>query len=249
MAKTLVAYDYSGSTRNQKFYHETVQMILKQYEPYDVVLWSHCLTISSQKELEMINKNKAGCGGTEPIVVAEYLDKIQYTGHVVLITDGDISEYSVNRLDEFMKNHILKVSHIDCYLIYTGWKLNATVIAPFLSRFSHSVTLFNDENTPPVLLAKGGTTFKEFINKLQSIKTIEDFEQQYDELFSETISKLLGKANDLSIKGVIADTLAESKENDPFHRRKLYGWKHCGLDNFCSRQFGVLQRRSRCLFQ
>ena len=199
MSRTLVAYDYSGSTEENEFYHSTVQTILKQYEPYDVVLWDNKLKVSSQSELQRINRFKEGNGGTVPLVVAKHLHETGFDGKVVLITDGQIFPRYVQELEQYLQTHPLKVSHIDCYLIYTGEKLDATVIAPFLSRINHIVFLYDENATEPRLLAQG-KTIEKFIAQLESIKTIEDFESQYDNLFTETISKVIGKEHDTFIR-------------------------------------------------
>ena len=203
MEKTLVAYDFSGSTEENEFYHSTVQTILKEYEPYEVVLWDNKLQMSSPQELKRINRWKEGRGGTVPLVVAQHLYDTGFDGRVVLITDGQIFERYVKQLDEYLESHPLKITRIECFLIYTCEKLDATVIAPFLSRYNHIVYLYDDGAVEPRLLVQGGKSFQEFVEQLQSIKTIEEFEAQYDTLFSETISKVLGKTNDTAIKDEI----------------------------------------------
>jgi len=198
----LVAYDYSGSTEGSDFYHDTVQKILKCYDTYDVVLWDHNYTVSSKEGLARINRQRDGRGGTQPINVAQYCFRKEYTGDVILITDGQILERDVKNLDDYLEKHGLGISHIDCYLIQTcsSDKLDATVIAPFIRRYTNAVYLFNKGDNEPTTLATGGKPMEEFIEELRAIKTIATFEQKFDELFSEVVSKLLGMPSDLRVK-------------------------------------------------
>ena len=194
----LVAYDHSGSTAGSRFYHSTVQYnILSQLDTYDVLLWDHSSKKSSPKELEMINQNLKGSGGTSPIEVAKYCYENKITGHLILITDGQIPDYEVRDLDQYLINHPLLLSDLDCYLISSDnySKLDATVIAPFLARFPHKVTLFK-EGEANVVLTSNNSSYEEFIELLRSINTIEEFTSKYDDLFSGVISKMLGKVKD-----------------------------------------------------
>ena len=156
MSKTLVAYDYSGSTEGNDFYHTTVQTILQQYTNYDVILWSNKLKVSSAEELKRINQWREGDGGTQPIVIAKHLSEIDFHGDLVLITDGQIFERYVREVEQFMNDHEIGIRNIDCYLIQTcGDKLDATVIAPFL-RFSHIVYFYDEGQSEPRILVQGG---------------------------------------------------------------------------------------------
>jgi hypothetical protein len=201
----LVAYDYSGSTEAVDFYHITVQRILTQYEPYDVVIWNNNLKESSPRELARINRTRDGDGGTRPILVAEHCFNKQIRGHLILITDGEILPRHVEALDEYLSTHPLQLTHIDCYLIQTAEndKLDATVIAPFLRGFPHIVYVFALNAQDPVILANGGSSNEEFLEELGSISTVADFQAKFDRLFSEIVSKMLGKSQDLAMRDAI----------------------------------------------
>ncbi|KAH0788886.1 hypothetical protein GPJ56_007181 [Histomonas meleagridis] len=203
MSLPLVAYDYSGSTCGCTFYHDTVQSLLKKYPNYDVIYWSHVLKVASKEELAKTNKERRGSGCTEPILVAKYCVEKEFTGDLILITDGQIPESSVRDLDNYIKEHDFHVNHVDCYLIQTcSDKMDATVIAPFLRGNLYDVYLYPKGETESSHIISGGKTSQEFIEQIRSIKTIEEFEKSFEELFSLTITSALGKS-DLSIKDEI----------------------------------------------
>jgi hypothetical protein len=194
----LVAYDYSGSTSGSAFYHDTVQQILGQYEPYDVILWDSRVEVSNANALRQINHNRCGRGGTEPKVVAKYCVKQQTRGQLILITDGQILPRDVEQLDAFLNGHSMVISTLDCYLIqsHEHYRLDATVIAPFLRRFPHRVFLCESKTAETVVIASGGGTLDELLEEIRSIGTISEFQNQFDHLFNEILTKMLGIAND-----------------------------------------------------
>jgi len=200
----LVAYDYSGSTGGSRFYHTTVQTVLSNISDYKVVLWDHSIKESTPAELKRINDSLRGNGGTSPIQVAQYCYTKHITGQLILITDGQIPDYEVKNLDAYLAQHPLSLTNLDCYIISSDSysKLDATVIAPFLARFPHKVTLFK-EDEGPLVLASNNASYEEFIEQLRSINTIEEFISKYEELFSGVISKMLGKTEDATIRDEI----------------------------------------------
>lgn len=203
--KRLVAYDYSGSTEACDFYHNTVQKILTQYEPYDVILWDNQLKISSTRELKNINRIRDGRGGTRPILVAQYCSNQKITGDMILITDGQIFKHHVEELDKYISANPLHLSHIECYLIQTAEsdKLDATVIAPFLRNVSHIVFMFPLNSQEPIVVSSGGGSIEEFLQEIRQINTIAEFQSKFDHLFSEVVTKMLGKGEDLQIRDEI----------------------------------------------
>jgi hypothetical protein len=201
----LVAYDYSGSTETIAFYHDTVQRILVQYEPYDVVLWDNRLEVSNARELKQINRTRDGRGGTRPLVVAQHCVQQQVRGQLILITDGQILPRHVEELDEFLANNPMQLSSLDCFLIQTAEddKLDATVIAPFIRRFPHRVLMYALNAREPVIIASGGGSLEELIDEIKQIHQVDDFQSKFDHLFSEIVTKMLGKTEDLRLQDEI----------------------------------------------
>ena len=97
-----------------------------------------------------------GRGTTCPIVIAHYLVQKEFEGNLVLITDGLIKEKDVKILVNYLGKHPIAISTIECHLITTTEKLNATVIAPFISRYNHIVYYYDQNNYLPKIIAKGG---------------------------------------------------------------------------------------------
>jgi len=201
----LVAYDYSGSTEECAFYHDTVQRVLRQYEPYDVVLWDNQLQVATAKQLKGINRTRDGRGGTRPILVAQHCVERQVRGHLILVTDGEILPRHVEELDRYLETNQMLIGHLDCYLIQTAEndKLDATVIAPFIRRFPHVVNLYGLNSREPVVVASGGGTHEELLGEIKNIKSVSEFQDKFEHLFSEIVTKMLGKCEDLAIRDEI----------------------------------------------
>jgi hypothetical protein len=105
------------------------------------------------------------------------------------------------RFDYLEANHIT-ISHIDCYLIQTAEsdKLDATVIAPVIRRFPHIVNLYGLGQREPVTIASGGGSHQELLEEIKDINTITEFEAKFEHLFSEIVTKMLGKCEDFAIR-------------------------------------------------
>jgi hypothetical protein len=201
----LVAYDYSGSTETIAFYHDTVQRILHQYEPYDVILWDNQLEVSNARALKQINRQRDGRGGTRPQVVAQYCVENQITGELILITDGQILPRHTEELDNYLNRNAMAISSLECYLIQTAAEdhLDATVIAPFIRRFPHRVLMYRLNSGDPIVIASGGGTVDELLAEIRSINSIADFQGRFDHLFSEIVAKMLGLADDMRLRDEI----------------------------------------------
>jgi hypothetical protein len=201
----LVAYDYSGSTETIEFYHNTVQRVLVQYEPYSVVLWDNRLEVSTPRALKQINRSRDGRGGTRPLVVAQYCVEQQIHGQLILITDGQILPRHVEELDNFLNMNQMHISSLDCFLIQTAEddKLDATVIAPFIRRFPHKVLMYGLNAHEPVIITSGGGSLDQLLEEIKQINKIADFQTKFDHLFSEIVTKMLGKTEDLRLHNEI----------------------------------------------
>lgn len=196
----LVAYDFSESTVDSRFYHTTVRNIIDRYANYDVILWSNRLQVSNAQELRRINMQMDGRGGTCPKLIAEYLIGKEYA-YLVIITDGQIFEKYVKELDDFLVGKQLSIKHVECFLIQTSpEKLDATVIAPFIRHIPHLVSLYRTDSTEPELLTQGDKTADELIQTLTNINTIPEFQQQYDTLFTCVVTQMLGQTQNDPLK-------------------------------------------------
>jgi hypothetical protein len=201
----LVAYDYSGSTETIAFYHDTVQRILRPYEPYDVILWDNQLEVSDSRSLKQINRQRDGRGGTRPQVVAQYCVEHQIKGEIILITDGQILPRHTEELDTYLNTNPMVISSLECYLIQTAEDdhLDATVIAPFIRRFPHRVLMFRLNSRDPIIVTSGGGTLDELLEEIRNINSIVDFQAKFEHLFTEIVSKMLGMTEDMRLRDEI----------------------------------------------
>lgn len=64
MIPTIIAYDYSGSTAKNKFYHQKTQEVVNQESNPVILRWNgYCIRIT-RGELDRINRTLEGAGGT-----------------------------------------------------------------------------------------------------------------------------------------------------------------------------------------
>jgi hypothetical protein len=198
----LVAYDYSGSTETIAFYHDTVQRILHQYEPYNVILWDNQLEVSNARALKQINRARDGRGGTRPQVVAQYCVEHQIIGQLILITDGQILPRHTEELDNYLNTNPMTLSSLECYLIQTAEedRLDATVIAPFIRRFAHRVLMYRLNTQEPIIIASGGSTLDELLEEIRGLDSIVEFQSQFEHIFSGIVSKMLGMTENMRLR-------------------------------------------------
>lgn len=93
--------DNSGSVGGSQNYWDTVQMILTQYGPdiSQCYLWNSNCGACTRKELENSINTRKGTGGTSPEHVAYEVVAKRYP-KVILVTDGQVDNGSVQRCDE-----------------------------------------------------------------------------------------------------------------------------------------------------
>lgn len=111
--------DISGSVSGSDNYWSTVNDILTLYGP-DIeafYFWDNSVIVGTKKQLEELILSKRGRGGTNPEVVAQECVK-KGLQNIILITDGEVSQFSVDRCNELLVNH--KFSKTICYIISTS---------------------------------------------------------------------------------------------------------------------------------
>ncbi|KAK8854249.1 hypothetical protein M9Y10_016808 [Tritrichomonas musculus] len=203
----LLAHDFSGSTWNNDKYFETVKNIYYNSPvPFtDIILWDSQVEVVSPSRYEHLLNIKEGDGGTYPHVIIDWMLKNNFNGDVVLITDGQIPVSHVESLDKILDESKgkIKISFIKCYLIQTETKkIDTTVIAPFIRRIPNEVIYFGEKEEPQIITT-GKQTQEELIETIKSIKTIEEFEDQSTSVFSNVVTKMMGKPANIEIRDEI----------------------------------------------
>ena len=205
--RRLLAHDFSGSTYGCQKYFDTVKSIYQLTPtPFtDFLLWSTSYKYVTQNEYEKILERKDGAGLTNPHVIVDWMLKNDFNGEVVLITDGQIPISSVEYLDKILEKAEgkIQITKIECYLIQTNSsKLDTTVIAPFIRRYPNEVILYGKE-VEPLQITTGTQTQEELIETIRSIKSIDEFQNQSNCVFSNVVTKMMGKPINIEIRDEI----------------------------------------------
>jgi len=150
----LFAVDSSGSTSGSAVYHDRVHKLYKELvakvPSVHVALWSSTwLDADNQSGSRMPTVDEYckarswNSGGTDPKLVADYLKRTKFAGHLVLVTDGQVPISSVERCDE-LANHF-KHASCDVVVINTSSTSAAdfTVAAPFTRGREFALTTYN----------------------------------------------------------------------------------------------------------
>jgi len=202
--KKCFAMDYSGSTSGEKFYHDNVKEILdKKYkEGDDLIIWDSQAKFISYNEYMEINKNRKGSGGTYPSVIFSLFkdkEKTHYS-EFILITDGQVEEYEVESCDkEFEKNkNKLIYDYAEVYLIGRKEYTNLSVACPF-TRFCPSKTILKSPDEEKVITEISSEDLKT-VEKISSISTEDEFNQQFESLKKAFIVRLIGTSGDVELR-------------------------------------------------
>jgi len=201
METVYIAIDNSGSTHGNQFYHGHVKSIVKAYANSVVFFWSDVLKVLTKEEFEYENAILSGWGKTVPRIVVDFCLQQGFSGKLILITDGSIPKAQVNELDNFIESNGITLSFVQCYLIQTSKKkLDASVISPFISRFPNSIDFLNQYGSNGQNLLANGYSKQSLVEDMAKISTIDAFESRFDFLFSQIVSKMLGKDIDMDLR-------------------------------------------------
>lgn len=205
--RLLLAQDCSGSTSgNDKYFDAVSFLYFSSKQNYtDILLWSNLSMYITSEKYEQLLQSRKGKGTTNPHVIIQWMIENNFQGDVVLITDGQIPVKSVQHLDQVLAESVgkFKITHIKCVLIQTiTSKIDTTVIAPFIRRYPNEVILYGREDSP-IKVTTGSQTQEELIQTLQSINTIQQFQDKSSSIFTNVVTKMMGKPINIEIRDEI----------------------------------------------
>lgn len=207
--ETIVGYDCSYSTSpscngfDTSFYHSKTQSIVKDLDPAKTLFmrWDNSHNQITKNELENINRMKKGFGGTSPVSFFQFIKSIGFRGKLIFISDGQIPENCAQQCSEILMDW--KFEYINIYLIYTGGAINESVSCALTRNSPHTVENYRDISNRTVVNVSN-TDF-EFVYKLDSIKTIEEFLDNKETLKNVLISINMGTSGNKELHTKLVD--------------------------------------------
>ncbi len=185
-----VFYDCSGSTGfgNPKFYHLKTQQIVKPLNSANTlfVRWDDKALEISKVDLEEINKNKRGYGGTDPNQAIDFLKKINFKGNLIFISDGQIGEDVVKTCSQKLLEW--KFNSVSIYLIDTGGVINESVSCAFTRNSPHTIEIYKSESIEPTIINVSENDINLTLN-IDSIDSVDDFMRNI-ETFKNVITSI-----------------------------------------------------------
>lgn len=195
MEEVLVAYDSSGSTDSCSYYHSIISKIIKEF-PLNckIIKWNSVWEEITLDQLKRINSLKRGDGGTNIECVANAIKKYEFTGHLILITDGEVLSRSIDNCDSIM-NGLSPIKSADIYII--GNNANMSVSCPFTRTCPHDIIIYKNSEIPDQLIISQQDI--DLLAGIDSISDIVTFDKQYDSILKALTARMMGR-QDTDIK-------------------------------------------------
>ena len=197
--KTLFCIDDSGSTNLSNFYNEELKDIIGFYyikNRGDIFyLWNSIKKKIKYEELESKLKLWKGCGETFPYLIADIIEEEKKNNcrHLVIITDGQVSQGEIKRADEKIKKINYNFDYVTVFIL--GRDADLSVGAPFCRNTPNktfSKKGLNQNYKEEVTLSKKDI---ETLEHLEEFKNFIEFLYNYDNIFNAVQAKCIGTSD------------------------------------------------------
>lgn len=197
---TIFFHDMSGSTSNQKNYHE---LSLKIYNDqvknknHIIVGWDNNYEILKDNTYIYMCINRRGRGGTLTSQIGKYLSTLNTTNslELIIITDGEVDIGDISQCDYYVSNLKLDIKKVTAY-ISSRSSPNCSVFAPFM-RGSWDCKIFHDNQYSNEMKSIYSLNQKERFKLMEIIKTAtteEEINAVFDKLIDMVTSITMGKS-------------------------------------------------------
>jgi len=195
--ENLVAYDcsystsYSCSNFDTTLYHSKTQDLVKNLDSTNslFIRWDQNHTVISKVDLEIINKQKKGFGGTSPVSLFKFIKEINFKGNLIFISDGQIGNECVETCSEILLSW--KFNLVSIYLIYTGGTINESVSCALTRSSPHNIYIYKHGLLTQPAIKVTDNDYK-FVYNIENINTIEEFLKQKEILKNVLVSINMG---------------------------------------------------------
>ena len=201
--KTLFAVDCSGSISGKNNYFSKLRELrLKYYNSSrgdKFYTWGSGYYYKNEAEMDSFIANKYGPDGTESYYIAEIgrVTKNENFEHLIIVTDGQVDESSIDESDRRVKQYDLHFKYVSSYIIGSGG--NETVGAPFC-RDCPGITYLIDNYGNEKIQASLNREDQKALENIDSINNWVDFKAKYINLFNAIRAKCLGRNADEALK-------------------------------------------------
>lgn len=129
--------------------------------------------------------------GTSVVPIAEYLARRSRKGsigNVTILTDGKVDRHDVNRAAAMLTEKNVQIEKITFYIKSTGGSIDFSVVAPFAN--CAAVSDLIDLDSEQSIRAQN-TSLQDLLEKIESISTIDQFNQLFDLLQGSILTKMM----------------------------------------------------------
>jgi hypothetical protein len=199
---TLFAYDGSGSTGGSTIYHTTSQNLFAELPAppeTQILFWDSEYRVISPAQLAAINAAKQGNGGTDPELIARHVVATDFHGHLVLLSDGQVSQSSVAACDRTLPVGWTFAS-VRVILVNTGGTVNMSVSCPFTRNSPHIIQMVTAATPAPTTLTEVKQEAFSLLTALDSIRTVADWTAAVPTLEPVVIARTMGTTGDPSLR-------------------------------------------------
>ena len=197
--KTLFAVDCSGSISNwsgKTAYFNKLRVLRKEYYKSErgdkFYTWGDKYHHLTEEQTDEFISKEDGDESTDSRLIAEIgnENKNENFQHLIIVTDGQVSEEDIDECDKLVKEYDLHYSFVSTYIIGSGG--NESVGCPF-SRDCPGITYKIDKNGNETKLASLSKEELEAFNNIDNIKSLDEFNKKYKLLYNAFRAKCLGK--------------------------------------------------------
>jgi hypothetical protein len=194
--KTLFAIDKSGSTYFGLYKKEVTNIVNNNYEKERgdaIYIWGDELKKLTKEEFLNVFKGNENLGRTFPKLIVDIIKEEHKNNfkHLVIITDGNVSDEEINEVDKLMEDRNYNYEFVSVYII--GDKGDMSIGAPFCRRIPNKTYIKKYETE---------TEFKEMatlnkedmmiLEKIEEYNTYSDFMKNYHKIKNAVQAKYIG---------------------------------------------------------
>ena len=193
---TLVAYDFSGSTNGVHSYHTLAKRVVDEIDgPVRIVKWNTVWSEITKTDLNGIHNRLCGEGCTDVSAVANAIQSLNFKGKLLLITDGEVSEGSIDRADATMDVLRDCLSSVEVHIVKSPHATtNMSVSCPFTRCCAHTVRVYEHGTTDVAESVDVSETDVATLETLDGILSVHQFDAAHDSVLRALTARQMGRS-------------------------------------------------------